>query len=341
LSNDLDIDHAEQLFGITVRLTTASNEQWIIAVLTRASGEPRLIRESCARLNSLIKDHPNKDKVYPVVAATYIGKRAAQICKEMNVGYLDLSGNCRLSFDSIFIEREVLENKNIEKRPLRSVFSPKSSRVVRLLLENPERGWPVQELAASAQISLGLASKVKQKLLDLDFAIATMAGLKLREPENVLIDWSHNYSYKDNEMLECYAPGGQYELEGYLANYCDQNKTEYALTLFSGSNRVAPFIRGITLSTAYVNANLHKVASDLGWKPVSSGANFILLRPFDEFILRGVQDNPTKWTGKVVSDIQLYLDLASHKSRGEEAAEFLLEQRIRPNWTNTAKSEIA
>jgi hypothetical protein len=34
----------------------------------------------------------------------------------------------------------------------------------------------------------------------------------------------------------------------------------------------------------------------------------------------------------VVSDIQLYLDLASHPTRGEENAEYLLEQRLQPKW---------
>ncbi|MBI4533251.1 MAG: hypothetical protein HY711_04820 [Candidatus Melainabacteria bacterium] len=340
LSYDTDIDQADQIHGFEAPLTTASGEQWTVIVLTRASGEPRLIRESCARLTSLIKTNPRRDTLYPVVAATYISKRAALICKEMNVGYLDLSGNCRLAFDSIFIEKEVPENKNVERRPLRSVFSPKSSRVVRLLLENPDRGWQVQDLARSAQISLGLASKVKQRLLDLDFASAPDDGLKLREPENVLAAWSCSYSYKDNEMLECYARGGQHELEGHLNDYCNQHETDYALTLFSAANRIAPFVRGLSLSTAYVDGDLRKVAADLGWKPVPSGANFILLQPLDPFILRGVQTDPEKWSGKVVSDIQLYLDLANHKTRGAEAAEFLLERRILSNWSAAARGAI-
>ncbi len=34
----------------------------------------------------------------------------------------------------------------------------------------------------------------------------------------------------------------------------------------------------------------------------------------------------------VVSDIQLYLDLKGYMKRGEEAAEFLLERRLRKQW---------
>jgi hypothetical protein len=53
------------------------------------------------------------------------------------------------------------------------------------------------------------------------------------------------------------------------------------------------------------------------------------MTPFDEGILYGAQkvDGAT-----VVSDVQLYLDLAGYKGRGEEAAEFILDKRLRPRW---------
>jgi hypothetical protein len=132
--------------------------------------------------------------------------------------------------------------------------------------------------------------------------------------------------------LACYAPGGMHELEGALQDYCRGKKTKFALTLFSAANRIAPFVRGISMSSAYIDADLAKVAGDMGWKEVPSGANFLLLKPLDEFILRGTRTSKTDWTGTVVSDIQLYLDLASYKGRGQEAAEFLLEQKIMPKW---------
>jgi len=328
LSSDLDIDQVDQRHGIEIPLQTSSGQNWQLIVLVRANGEPRLIRESCAWLISTI-NRLNKQNLYPVVAATYITKRAAQICKEMNVGYIDLSGNCRLAFDSIFIEREGFQNKKAEKRPLRSLFSVKSSRVIRLLLENPSKTWHLQEIATEAQISLGMVSKVKQKLLNLDFAIVTGAGIKLKDPEAVLMEWARNYSYRDNEFLACYAPGHLSELESTLFKYCEQKKIKCALTLFSAAQRIAPFVRGISQSAMYIETDLKQVAIDLGWKPVPSGANFLLLKPFDDFILHNTQTN-SDWFIPLVSNIQLYLDLASYKGRGMEAAEFLLEQKIKP-----------
>jgi hypothetical protein len=335
LSYDIEIDVTNELHGFEVPIKTGSGENWKAIVQVRSSGEPRLIRESCVRLRDLIAGHPDKNRLYPVIAATFIGKKAAEICQKYDVGYLDLSGNCRLAFGSVYISREVATNKNPEKRPLKSLFSPKSSRIVRVLLEQPKKLWQVQELAESTSVSLGLVSKVKQKLLDQDLAASAGGLLKLKDPVEVLQEWSRNYSYKDNASLSLYATGGQYEIEGYLQKYCEQKHKNYALTLFSGSNRVAPFVRGISLSSAYVNGDLQEIAAALKWRPVTSGANFILMQPEDEFFMRGIQSAPSIWPGQIVSDIQLYLDLNSYKLRGEEAAEHLFETRIRPHFEGT------
>lgn len=318
---------------IEILLETPEGKRQIV-VDVKSSGEPKHIREACAYLNSLIK---NRQSYYPVVAAPYITSRAALICKEMDVGYLDLSGNCRLVFDSIFIERQGFQNKKVEKRPLRSIFSTKSSRVVRMLLEDPFKHWQVQEFAETADISLGLASKVKHRLLDLDYVTVSSAGIQVREPELLLQEWSKEYSYKDNEILGCYSPGSPSENEKQLSEYCLNHNLKYALTLFSASNRIAPFVRGISQSAIYVDCdNLESVAKKLDWKPVSSGPNILLMKPSDEFILRGIQTK-SEWLYPVVDDLQLYLDLSNHQTRGQEAAEFLLEQHIKPRWEAALK----
>ncbi|MBI2524675.1 MAG: hypothetical protein HYV93_01715 [Candidatus Rokubacteria bacterium] len=71
------------------------------------------------------------------------------------------------------------------------------------------------------------------------------------------------------------------------------------------------------------------VASSLGWTPVPSGANFAQLVPFDEGVWYGTQQVDGD---PVVSDVQLFLGLASFKGRGGEAATAILEQRLRPRW---------
>ncbi len=71
----------------------------------------------------------------------------------------------------------------------------------------------------------------------------------------------------------------------------------------------------------------------LGLKNVSTGPNVTLLEPYDEGVFY-----KTTYYGQfpVVSPVQLYLDLNGYKGRGEEAAQFLYEQRIEPLWSQKA-----
>jgi hypothetical protein len=71
------------------------------------------------------------------------------------------------------------------------------------------------------------------------------------------------------------------------------------------------------------------IATGCRLKPVTSGANVSLLAPYDAGVLAGEK----KVDGiRVVSPVQLYLDLKSFRGRGEEAAQALLEQVMEPSW---------
>jgi hypothetical protein len=72
------------------------------------------------------------------------------------------------------------------------------------------------------------------------------------------------------------------------------------------------------------------VASLLNLKEVESGANVMLLDPYDEGIFYGTQVIEDI---RVVSPLQIYLDLKGYKGRGEEAAEAILRDVIKPKWS--------
>ena len=91
---------------------------------------------------------------------------------------------------------------------------------------------------------------------------------------------------------------------------------------------VAPFLR-YNRVFAYILDDIEKIAKDLEFKEVSAGSNISILQPYDEGVFYKLQVIDG---AKVVSDIQLYLDLISYKERGEEAAKFLYEQRISKSW---------
>ncbi|MCZ7625383.1 MAG: type IV toxin-antitoxin system AbiEi family antitoxin [Candidatus Methylomirabilis sp.] len=200
--------------------------------------------------------------------------------------------------------------------------------MLRVLLEDTKQTWQVQAMAKQARVSLGLAFKVKQRLLDLEYAQEEDKGLRLTRPEELLRQWATNYSYLKSDALDCFAIGDPPALEQALTAYCRQQGITYALALFSGAARVAPFAR-YSRGFAYAVCDAASLAQELVWKPVPSGANFTILAPYDEGLLYGAR----QVNGDiVVSDIQLYLDLVSYAGRGEEAAAFILDQRLRPRW---------
>jgi hypothetical protein len=303
----------------------AGGAPWRLLVEVKPTGEPRAVRGTIQQLQTAVMNRPRQ---YAVLAAPYVAPLGRAACREAGVGFLDLAGNCRLVFDQIFIERLGAPNPQVERRPLRSIFAARASRVLRMLFTEPRRAWQVQQLARQARVSLGLAFKVKQRLLDLEYARETRDGIQLARPEDLLRDWATAGLPRKREQLDCYAPGEPAEVEGALGVICQARKIRFAFTLFSGAARVAPFAR-YARSAAYVDADLATVAGGLGWKPVPSGANVTLLGPPDEGVWYGLQQVREE---PVVSDVQLYLDLAGTKGRGEEAATFILEQRLRPAW---------
>jgi hypothetical protein len=328
IQSDAHDPQASQNYHDIIVDVKAGVESWRLLIETKWTGEPRLARQACLSLLSTTQTQTN---TYPVFAAPYIGSQSRQICKDLNVGFIDLSGNCRLIFGNVYISRENFPNVHIERRQIKSIFSSKTSRIIRTMLEEPKKYWHVVELAKAADVSLGLVSKVKQKLFNLEYVISDDSSFKLHNPELVLKNWSHEYSYKDNEILYCYSSAHVHENEQKLGNFCIEKNIQVALTLFSGAAWSAPSIHGTFPASIYVNANPKQIAQEMNWKAVPSGANVILLKPYDDYVLKYTQKIEKAWF-PIVSDIQLYLDLSSYGGRGEDAAQFVLEQKLRPKW---------
>lgn len=304
---------------------TANGTRWKLLVEVKSSGEPRIARGAIQRI---LATAPKGEGQYGVLAAPYIGEETQKICKQAGVGFIDLAGNCRLVFDKIFVERRGFPKPEAERRPLRSLFSPKASRILRVLYEAPKQPWQVQRLAREARVSLGLAAKVKQRLLDLEYGLEEPEGVRLAKPEELLKAWAASIASRKRTAVGLYAAGDLPEIEEALRTYCTTNAIPYAFTQFSGASRVAPFTR-YTRASAYVGADPQTFAAKLGWKLVDTGANLVLLWPFDEGVLYGARMISED---RVVSDVQLYLDLIDSKGRGEEAAIAILEQKLRPRW---------
>jgi hypothetical protein len=304
-------------------LISGKPAKFIIEV--KSQGEPRLVRMAIAQIKEYLKGF--KDS-YGILVAPYLSDASRQICKEAGIGCIDLAGNAFLSFKNIFIDRSGRPNPFVTARISKSVFSPKSSRVLRVLLSEPSKRWYVEDLSKEAGISIGLTSRVKQALLSEEWIKEENKRFYLVKPEDMLNQWVNNYSYEKNPGFSFYSDLSEDQIEVAIKKVCEKKRYRYGLALFSGARKVAPFVRFIRFFS-YIDGNIENIAKALKLKKVETGANVILLQPYDEGVFYGLQNiNGIS----VVSDIQLFIDLKSFKGRGEEAAQAIFEQRIKTRW---------
>lgn len=307
-----------------VKLELPQGEQHLVIEIEN-NGQPRLARGAVNRLQRYCANLPDS---YGVFIAPYISPKAAEICSKEHIGYVDLSGNCLLSFEPIYIEQTGKPNLFAQKRDLRSLYSPRAERVLRVLLNQPGTFWKVKDLVAEARVSLGQVSNVKKLLHDREWIHISSDGFGLSEPEQLLTEWTENYNFRSHHMTNFYSLKKISEIEADIAEICHHKGLRYALTGFSGAVRLAPAVRYRWVSI-YIEETEEDIASLLHLKEVPSGANVSLLIPYDE----GVFYNTCEIDDvHIVSPVQLYLDLIGIRGRGEEAANAILEEVIQPQW---------
>ncbi|MBA4366242.1 MAG: hypothetical protein C0403_01205 [Desulfobacterium sp.] len=289
------------------------------------SGQPRLAREAS---NQILRYREKTVNAYFVFIAPYISSKAAAILKSDGIGYIDLSGNCLLSFDKIFIERKDFPNQFQEKRALRTLYSSKAERVLRVLLCNPGRKWKITELAEESDVSLGQASNVKKILYERELLSGERGSFGLVNPAELLQEWADNYSYRKNEIKELYSLKPVQDIETLCAHYFNKNDVKYALAGFSGAARISTAVR-YNKAMIYASDVTEKMLSDLSIKKVGSGGNVLLYTPYDDGVYYGGSKADDI---QLVSKVQLFLDLQGFRGRGEEAAELLFERIIGEEW---------
>ncbi|MDI6809014.1 MAG: type IV toxin-antitoxin system AbiEi family antitoxin [Candidatus Eisenbacteria bacterium] len=314
----LDVD-------LVLDVSTPLGRRRRIYVEIKLAATPSRIREGLRQFKALI---PNQRHAYPVLASTFLGPRAREICREEGFGYLDLAGNCFLQFEDLYLERIV--DKNPFPRPGRpsSLFTPVSSRILRALLEEPVRTWKVGELAQAAQVSLGQTSNVCRRLLGEDYVVKFQGRIQSNQAGKLLDAWREQYTLAKNTQVAYYSFEREPEqLMARLAATADPRQWRYAVTSFAAAFLVAPFVRGIGTVAWYVDgaATIDTWVKALDLRPAEAGPNVILLVPYDVGVFYRTQSVNSI---ALVGNVQLYLDLYGDPGRGREQAEFLRKEKL-------------
>jgi hypothetical protein len=306
-----------------VRLNVGGHPHRLICEV-KHSGQPRYVRDAIRHLSYVQGSFSTETT--SVVFAPYLSEDARAICDEAGVGYADLEGNCRLAFDTVFIERLVASRPPSVKRELKSLFGPKSAQVLRRLLREPGQIWKVVDLADAAQVSLGQVSNVRQALLRREWATAEATGLRLTAPDALLDAWRDHYTAPAGERIFAYTAAHGRQLDDALAAATREADAHIALASFTAARWIAPFVRG-AMDTIYCDsAGWAALRRHIEVGPVQRGANLEIVVLED----RGpLLDTLELAPGRVVTSLaQTYLDLWASGDRGQEAAEYLRRDKM-------------
>jgi hypothetical protein len=316
--------------AFTVQLDTAG-DRWLLVCEVKRLSQPRQVRAAAYNLRHHLLSLPN-NKAYGILIAPYLSEESIAVLRKESLGYLDFAGNCFLSFGSVFIERRGAPNPVIRRRGLREIFAPKASRVLRILLQDPNQPWRVIDLAKSAGVSLGQVSNVRRALLNREWAYVDAGGLQVKDPSVVLDAWRTEYKPPVAEEKRYYTLLHSEALDSALRHAFAAADADQHLLLasFSAARWLAPFARapGHFLYADVVGEE--RLKNVLQLDTVDRGANVTVIRPKDNSVFIGRKQVANGlWS---TSPLQTYLDLWSAGERGQEAAEHLRRQTLDTAW---------
>jgi hypothetical protein len=201
------------------------------------------------------------------------------------------------------------------------------------LLDRSGDAAGVREIAAAVEVSPGYVSKILREAEQARYVHRRPdERFEIKNPREVLGDWRAFYQWRKNELEPFYlAPDKAGSIEGMLRD-AFQAIDEYALSLHAGNNLVEPYAQS-DVWHVYVqsSAAARHLQERLPLKPAERNAgNVIFMRPhcrksafYGVRLVKGL---------RVVSDLQLYLDLRHYPIRGLEAADQILRRRLARAW---------
>lgn len=329
---DLEIDPVPKGQGLDGEvLFYVDGKPHRLVVECKSSGQPRYVRDAVTQLGREIFRSTGLTR--GLFVAPFVSMASREILRETNIGWLDFAGNVRIVFPKFHLEFERADRDPFaSKREQRSLFFPKSARLLKLLLSPPVRAWRVAELAATADVSAGQVSNVRRALIEREWAEAVSGeGLRLSNPRALLDAWRDEGMKSPKALYRGYTLAhGRASERAVEAAFEEAQRDGARLLLASHSmaRRLAPFAR-VAGEFFYADSKgLAILQSHLGLEEVDKGEN-ITVYAFDDDGLwnEAFELTPTLYgTGPV----QTYLDLLTTGERGREAAEHWRAERIEP-----------
>lgn len=286
----------------------------------KVSGQAASVAPAVRSVKAFV-DRSRKNSL-PLVAVPYMGDVGRRLCEQAEVCWLDLSGNAHLVAPGLRVNIEGKPNQFKRPGRPRTLFAPKSSRIARWLLVEPDRPFSQRELAKVANLDEGYTSRIVRQLEEVRLVSRDSSGaVKVADFGAMLDAWREAYDFSRHHILRGHIPArSSDDVLRQLASRLKQDNIEHAATGLAGAWLLNPFA-GFRLVAFYVTQLPSAEARQaLAFAEEPRGENVWLVVPNDEGVFHGAADREGI---RCVHPVQAYLDLKNHPERSAEAAEQL------------------
>jgi len=314
--SDLETAESRRAADTVLAIAAPDGTEALLLVETKV----RLSAQQAAVLGPSLAEAVEADRWQGAIVFTrFASQMARERLRSAAVSFLDSTGNAWISLSrpAVFVERQGAEtDPDPPRREVQSLKGAKAARIVRGLCDwRPPLG--VRELARRTGANPGYVTRVLS-LLEEEDVIARGDRGKVIEVrwQDLLRLWSRDYSVAGtNRAVPYLAPRGLPQLRDRLASFDDR----YAVTGQFAVPPEAEVAPGRVLSCYVTSAEM--AAKELDLRPTQSGANVVLLEPFDELVFERARESEGLVT---VAMTQCVVDLLTGGGREPAQADALM-----------------
>ncbi len=303
--------------GIDLLADDTRGRRWAIEV--KSSSRPGQVERAAAQLGQLVDED-----FIPILVVPFMSKAGAETADQLRLNWLDLSGNAHIRDEGLHVwVKGQPDRLRAAGRPS-SPFAPKSARITRTLLLDPNRWWRQKDLAETTGLDDGNVSRIVRRLGDEALLERRNRELRPRNPDLLLDAWAEDYRFDRHQAVLGHLSGGGIEIARELDDRLADADITHAFTGLPAAWAMSHFAR-FRLTSVYVEGDPRAAAEKTEIRIGDKGANVQLLGPDDDGVLAGGEE----YDGlPCVAPVQVYLDLLNLPERSREAADQLRAEQM-------------
>lgn len=219
----------------------------------------------------------------------------------------------------------------MDRKIIYALFKDKATIILREILAHPGHKWSVRALVDKCGVSLGLVSGTVSFLDRLGVVERVRRGrggyTKLIKKDVLVDKWLSVYDFSLNKIRSFYNPRRDIlkKVKEFLVK--KGLGDSYALTLHTGANLLTNYVLTdevyLYLDKDIFDRHIKEMCDHLGIKKLVEGGNLHFIIPYYK---KSVFYRSRILNGyRVVSNLQLYLDLYNFIPRGRQHADYLVK----------------